>query len=249
MNEKNIKEDIQLKTFEKIKDYSDENFFIKFFKFIFFLLKDTWYVIRNGMPFSEYGVSLYCGEQGSGKSIAMTEYLERMRKKYPNVMIVTNYGYKYQNREFVDWKDFFDIRNGTDGVIFAIDEIQNEFNNQSWKNFPEELLSEITQQRKQKVKIVATAQVYEDVVVQLRRQAFHVIDCMTFANRWTITTCYKKRDYEKALNYTDGTAKVRKMWRKSFIQDDYIRDLYDTEKKIERLKRSTFLSKKERGII
>lgn len=233
----------------KIKDYSSENFFVKIAKFFGFKMKDMWHVMRNGLPFMEYGVSLYCGEQGSGKSIAMTEYLERMRKQYPNLKIVTNYGYKYQTQEFTDWKDFFDIRNGEDGVIFAIDEIQNEFNNQSWKNFPEELLSEITQQRKQKVKIVATAQVYEDVVIQLRRQAFFVIDCMTIGGRWTITKCYKRRDYEKALKSTEGTAKVRKLYSKSFIQDKYLRDLYDTEQKIERLKRTSFMSKKERGVI
>lgn len=233
---------------EKIKygDYSNDNFFIKILKFFIYLFSDAFHTMRNGSKFNEFGITFFCGEQGSGKTMAMTEYLERMRKKYPKVLIVTNYGYKYQTHEFTDWNDFFNIRNGEDGVIFAIDEIQNEFNNQKWKNFPEELLSEITQQRKQKVKIVCTSQVYEDVVIQLRRQAFYIVDCMTFANRLTITKCYKRRDYERALKSTEGTAKVRKVYRKWFVQNEYLRSLYDTERKIERLKRTKFLSREER---
>lgn len=234
---------------EKIKDYTAESFMVKFFKFIWFFIKDVIYVMRNGHVFREYGVTMYCGQQGAGKTIAMTEYLERMRKKFPKAIIVTNYGYIHQTHEFNDWKDFFEIRNGADGVIFAIDEIQNEFNNRAWKNFPEELMSEITQQRKQKVKIVCTAQVYEDVAIQLRRQSFFIVNCATFAERWTFTKCYKRHDYEKALNRVDGFDKLRTLWRKSFIQDGKIRELYDTEKKIERLERSTFMSKRDRGVI
>lgn len=242
-----------LKKFKKdkstIKDYAGESFFVKLTKFLYFKMVDAYYLFKNGVTFNEYGVTFLVGEQGSGKTMAMTEYLERMRKKFPNVMIITNYGYIHETQEFKDWKDFFEIRNGADGVIFAIDEIQNEFNNKSWKNFPEELLTEITQQRKQKVKIVATTQVYEEVVVQLRRQAFYVVECMTFAGRWVITNCYKRRDYEKSLNHVDGTKKVRKMYKKTFIQDDYIRNLYDTEKKIERMQRTTFMTKQERGVV
>lgn len=244
MQQKRIKEDI-----EQIKDYTAESFFIKFVKFFYFYFKDVIFAMRNGHLFKEYGVTMYCGQQGAGKTVAMTEYLERMRKKHPNALIVTNYGYIHQTHEFTDWKDFFDIRNGADGVIFAIDEIQNEFNNRAWKNFPEELMSEITQQRKQKVKIVCTAQEYLDVAIPLRRQSFFIVDCFTLAERWVFTKCYKRRDYEKALNSVDGLSKVRKMYSKSFIQDAKLRALYDTEKKIERLERSSFMSKQERGLV
>lgn len=233
----------------KIKDYSGQSFFVKLPLFIGYKFYDAYRILRYGRPFSEYGVSFFVGEQGSGKSIAMTEYLESMRAQYPDVMIVTNYGYIHQTQEFTDWKDFFNIRNGEKGVIFAIDEIQNEFNNKSWKNFPEELLSEITQQRKQKIKIVCTSQIYEDVAIQLRRQAFFIIECMTVAGRWTIADCYKRKDYEKSLNSVEGTGKVRKMWRKTFVQDGHIRTLYNTELKIERLQRTTFMSKKDRGVV
>jgi len=97
----------------------------------------------------------------------MVEYLERMRKRYPKAKIITNFGYVFEDQPMYSWEDIFTIRNGVEGVIFAIDEIQNEYNSNSWKTFPEGLLSEITQQRKQKIKIVSTSQVFTRVVKQL----------------------------------------------------------------------------------
>ncbi len=74
--------------------------------------------------------------------------------------------------QMTSWRDFMEIRNGTKGVLFLIDEIHSEYSSKSWKDFPEELLSEISQQRKQRIKIVATSQIYSRVVKQLREQAF-----------------------------------------------------------------------------
>ena len=233
---------------QRIKVYSNDGFFTKLIKFIGFKFQDTYKLLRYGRPFDEYGVTLYVGDQGSGKSMAMSEELERLRVSFPKAIIVTNYGYIHETQEFTDWNDFFDIRNGADGVIFAIDEIQNEFNSKAWKNFPEDLLSEITQQRKQKVKILATAQVWEDVVVQLRRQTLFVAECSTLAKRWTRVRCYKRSDYDRSRDLAAGTDKVFPVYKRSFIQNEYLRNLYGTEKKIQRLARTRFQSKSERGI-
>lgn len=230
-----------------IKIYSNEGFFTKLIKFIGFKFYDVYNMFKHGRKFKEYGITLFVNDQGAGKTMAMTEEIERLRVTYPKALIVTNYGYIHQHKEFNDWNDFFDIRNGEDGVIFAIDEIQNEFHSNAWKNFPEELLGEITQQRKQKVKIFATVQVWEDVVVQLRRQTLFVAECSTMAERWTRVRCYKKRDYEKLNN--SPNAKVLKIYSRSFIQNAYLRSLFDTEKKIERMKRTRFQSKSERGVV
>ena len=105
---------------------------------------------------------------GGGKTISMVEYLNRMKDKFPDCKIVTNFNYIRQDMPFTDWRQFTEVRNGLDGVIFAIDELQNEYNSNSWQDFPEELLSTVTMQRKQRIKIVATSQVFTRVVKQLR---------------------------------------------------------------------------------
>lgn len=232
----------------KKKIYSDLGFWVKLWLFTKYFVQDRIYYARQGRKeFKEYGITIFCGEQGAGKSVAMVEYLERMRLKYPSVKIITNFGYKHEDESFNDWQQFFDVRNGLDGVIFAIDEIQNEFNSQKFKEFPEALLGEITQQRKQRVKIVTTAQYFEDVVVQMRRQTHFVVQCMTVAERLVWTRCYKKRDYEKAINRVEGFKNVRKMYSRVFVQDAAIRELFDTDKKIERLSRTVFLPRSERA--
>lgn len=238
----------QSKKKQKFKRYTSKGFFIKFIRFWFMKLYDSYLVMKNGKEFAEFGVSMYCGRQGAGKTMAMTEYLERMREKYPNALIVSNYGYKNQDLVFKDWNDFFDIRNGTDGVIFAIDEIQNEFSSAAWNKFPESLLQEITQQRKQRIKIVCSSQLFTRVAKPLREQCNDVVDCFTIAGRWTFERCFDAVDYNNTIDSPTGKQKKRLLYRKSFIQDNYLRNLYDSYEKIERISRTEFLERDKRAV-
>ncbi|WMJ84288.1 zonular occludens toxin domain-containing protein [Oscillospiraceae bacterium LTW-04] len=196
--------------------------------------------------FSEYGFTLFVGRQGAGKTISMVEYLEEMRQKYPRVKIVTNF--KYLNADYLmqEWRDLFEIRNGTDGVIFAIDEIQGEYSSDKWKDFPEQLLSEISQQRKQRIKIVSTAQAFSRVAKPIREQTSNVRMCRTYLNRYTRWT-----EYDAATFGTGDTPYIVKKrcvpsGRKGFVQSDGLRSLYDTWEKVERMKRLEFIPRAQR---
>lgn len=217
------------------QDLSNKGFSKKLAIFIYRIFGDVRAKIKNGKKFNEYGLTLYCGRQGAGKTMAMTEYLERMRKEYPDAIICTNYGYVNQSFPLEDWKQIFQIRNGDKGVIFAIDEIQNEFNSDNWRNFPEGLLAEVTQQRKQKIKIVGTSQVFTRVVKQLREQTFEVVDCRTFAGRWTFTKAFDAFEYNAAIDSPLAKSKLQRLWRRNFVQSDELRDLYDSYAKIEKM--------------
>lgn len=215
--------------------YSEKNFFVKFFYFWYLKFIDIKNNIKKGREFDEFGVTIFTGRQGAGKTISMVEYLERMRKKYPDCIIVTNFGYANEDKSFDSWQDLVTIRNGIDGVIFAIDEIQNEFSNDKWKNFPEWLLREITQQRKQRIKIVATSQIFTRVVKQIREQAFEVVECRTFAKRWTIMRAFDAEDYNAVLDNPDKKRKIIRIWRRNFIQDNYIRNIFNSYDKVEKI--------------
>lgn len=196
--------------------------------------------------FREYGFTIFVGRQGSGKTISMVNYLEQMRKKYPSVLIVTNFKYTHANRIMKDWRDFFEIRNGTDGVIFAIDEIHSEYSSASWKDFPESLLSEISMQRKQRIKIVATAQVFARVAKPIREQSFSVVCCDSYLGRFTRNREYDAAEYCTADTPYQVRKKCRPISRRSFVQSDELRACYDTWEKVERLKRTEFLPRAER---
>lgn len=199
--------------------------------------------------FKLYGLRLYCGRQGAGKTIGLVYDLERYRKRYPRVKIYTNFGYKHQTAPLTSLNDLLNpsLKNGTDGVIFAIDEIQNEFSCANSKDFPETLLSQVTQQRKQRVCILATSQVFTRVAKPLREQCFIVVVCQTLFSRYTRLKYY---DADAYIEYADNPSrdkrrKLRKKDYQSFVQTDSLRDLYNSYLLIERLSRVGFAPKQQ----
>ena len=109
-------------------------------------MKDI-FAFRGEKVFREYGMTVYTGRQGSGKTMSMTEKLENIKKEFPDVVIMTNFGYLGQDKPLTDWQQLVDCRNA-DGIVFAIDEIQNEFDVYDSRNFNLKELKVITQQRK-----------------------------------------------------------------------------------------------------
>ena len=194
---------------------------------------------RQGIKtFKEYGCTIYVNEQGAGKTASMVEYLDRMKKTYPKVKILTNFGYKDEDKPFTDWNDMRIYRNGLDGVIFAVDEIASEYDNQTWKAFPKWLMREISQQRKQRIKIILSSQVYSDVVKQIRNQCFEVVECRGVGSRWIFQRAFDAKEYNKMIdNPTLEMKELKRKWRYSFIFSDRLRDLYDSYKKVEELKK------------
>lgn len=198
--------------------------------------------------FKEYGFTFFVGFQGAGKTISMVRYLERMRAIYPKCIIVTNFSYYQSDYMLNDWRDLLTIKNGTDGVIFAIDEIHSEYSAASWKDVPEDILSEISQQRKQRVKIVATAQFFTRIAKPLREQASSVVTCSTSFGRLTRNKEYHALQYSMVIDNPYAVNKKLKPFSKSsFVQSDYLRACYDTYEKIKRMKKLEFIPRDKRG--
>lgn len=198
--------------------------------------------------FKPFGVKMFCGRQGQGKTIGMVWYLDRLRKKYPKAKIYTNFNYAHQHGALAKLNDLLVYRNGTDGIIFALDEIQNEFSSAASKDFPETLLGEITMQRKQRIVILCSSQVFTRVAKPLREQCYEVMECRTFLSRWTRLKCYDAVDYNSYIDSTSAERrfKIPKKWKRSFIQSDGLRASYDTYAKVERLSRQGFASRQSR---
>lgn len=231
----------------KIFSFPILHFLSKFVDFLRWKFCDFVYMFINGKEFNLFGVTIFCGRQGSGKTISMVEMLNRIKKEFPDCIIVSNFGYFQQDFALTDWRQLFEIRNGTKGVVFAIDEIQNEYDNSKWQDFPEGILSVITQQRKQRIKILLTSQVYTRVVKQIREQCFEVVECKTFLGRWTREKCFDAEDYNTIIDNPDPQKKFKlpKRWRYSFIQSDYIRNCFNSYAVVDKMKKADFI-KKER---
>lgn len=224
-------------------------FFVMLLDLIRWLIYDLLWTIINGKVFKPYGLTCFVGRQGGGKTISMVEYLDKMTELYPDAIVVTNFNYIKQDMPFTSWRQFTEVRNGLNGVIFAIDELQNEYNSNNWKDFPEDLLSVVTMQRKQRIKIIATSQVFTRVVKQLREQCYEVVECKTLFGRWTRQKCYDADDYNYIVDNPtpERRFRTRKKWKYSFVQNNFIRNLFDSYAVVESIKQKEFINRNERS--
>lgn len=195
---------------------------------------------RDPDNFREYGVHIIAGKQGSGKSITLTYMLLRYQKMYPKLKIKTNYYYEFENVHIGHWKDVVNGTNGIYGEIDVLDEIQNWFNSLQSKEFPPEMLTEITQQRKQTKMILGTSQVFSRIAKPIREQTYMLYEpstlfgCITFVRKYDITT--------DTSGQTD-TKKLRGCF--FFVHNEKLRNSYDTYRKIMDLSNEGFKTENE----
>ncbi len=211
---------------------------------------DAWRFFTRPRKLRLYGIWLYCGLYGQGKTMALTEYLCRMRKKYGDkIYISTNYGFADEDFPLLHWKDL--LKEYDRPVIFGYDEIQNEFNSRDYKNFPYELVKLLTQNRKGNGKqIIGTAQRFGRVDKTIRELCTHVVECKrAYFGRVTKLKKYDVDDYEQMLNEVD-VVKKRKVpcSRYRFIQTDRLRNAYDSFKMLEIARTKEYVSADEKII-
>ena len=225
------------------------SFVINLVSFIYYKIKDLINkrkLKKSGkIIFPYFGLRCYSGRQGSGKTVSMVYDIKDYRRRFPNLKIYTNFKCDYADGQLESLNDLLTIRNGTDGVLFCIDELQNEFSSAVSKDFPETLLSTITQQRKQRIQIFSSSQVFMRMAKQLREQTFEVVECKTFLGRWTFNKCYDADEYNLFVENPDPKKRMKllKKWKRSFVQSDELRASYDTYSVVERLSRQGFKAK------
>ena len=84
-------------------------YMMKFKPIIALVLGIVDFIKLDKKKFRGFGFWLYCGLGGSGKTISMVEYLNRMHKKYPKLKIYTNFNYKYADGKITSWQDLIDL--------------------------------------------------------------------------------------------------------------------------------------------
>lgn len=214
------------------------NFFTKFrFPVAGFLAFRDWLKMDKS-KFRGFGFWVFVGLGGSGKTLSMVEYLNRMKIKYPRVKIYTNFNYKYADGPINSWNDLIEYDNGDDGIIFGFDEIHLTFASQNWADCPENMLEYISQQRKLRKQIVASSQVFTRIDKKLREQTNFVVECKTiFLGRLVFNKAFHTAEYLANDEKMDKGARKRvKAWRNTFIAWDRIRSSYDTMQIMKELK-------------
>lgn len=183
---------------------------------------------KKAYEFKEYGLHMIVGEQGSGKTTTAIHLLQQLKVKYPKCKIRTNMNFKEEDGQIAHWKDLVSNDNGIYGQIELLDEIQTWFNSNQSRDFPVEMLTEISQQRKQRKMLVGTAQVFSRIAKPLREQTSFVYCPFTILGCLTIVRVSKPRFWNE-----DKQVFTRYIRTYFFVHSDKIRNAFDTYKKIE----------------
>ena len=193
------------------------------------------FMAREPDFFKYQGCIIFEGRQGAGKTVSMLQFAREMQREFPLSKCITNVNYEYENDQLDHWRKLIDYKNGHEGVIAVIDELQNWFSSNQSKDFPPEMLQVITQNRKNRRIILGTAQNFIRLAKPIREQATEVRRCATLLGCLTIV-----RKYEPYLDSEGNVAEYKFRGMYFFVHDKELRDSYDTYHVIESLSKSGF---------
>ncbi len=212
-----------------------------FFACLPLYIKDIYKSLRSRKSgaspvFDIYGVHIFCGRVGCGKTISMVRRAQQLKRQYPNVKIYANFNTDVADGFITCWQDIVNLENIDDngvnqGILFLFDEIHLTFSSQSWKTAPDNLLEYISLQRHMHKCIFGASQVWSRVNKVIKEQTDYVIECSSyFKHRLILNKTYSNEDYQ--INGAQKDAGVRKrptLSKESFVATDKLRGLYNTD--------------------
>lgn len=183
-------------------------------------------IVRGRDFFDLFGIWCFTGYYGEGKTLGAVAYALKVKEKYPNVKIYTNFNLVGQDGKIDKWED---ILNLPPWSILIFDEIQGTFASTKFADFPMELLAKLTKCRKKKLAIYASSPVYTRMSIQLRESTEYVIVCKNHfrRSRWFTYDFYHVDQYEKYMEDKDKLKKCR-LERKHVVATDDLYSKYDT---------------------
>jgi len=198
-------------------------------------LRDDLRARKDKEFFRPNGTQVFCGKQGSGKTISAVRAVLKLKRRYPKAIVVTNLqlNVKFKYLQFQTMDELADllvsVNNDKYGVIYLIDEIHTYFNSLDSKNIPMFVFTEISQQRKQRKCIIGTSQLFMRLAKPFREQCDNIVICSTKLGVLTSTAAYDgmtiEQDYDGGIS---GTLQRRGF----FFQTRPIREAYDTYQKV-----------------
>ena len=172
--------------------------------------------------FKPEGLLVFCGEQGSGKTLSAVQYVKKLCEEYPRAILCTNVQInglpeETQVVEYDGLNCLKTLENGYYGVIYLIDEIHLEFNSLESKN----------------IDIIGTSQVYGRLAKPFREQIRNVVLCSNFCKILQVNTLIDgSKSTEKDGHLVTDTVK-RFYW----FHRPELYDSYDTYAKMKRYKK------------
>jgi len=203
--------------------------------------------------FYGWGIHLFTGKFGQGKTSLMTIKAYKMCLEYPQLNILTNIKLSNfpEHTRILPLKTADDILNAPDNTLVLIDEIGTLFNSRDFtsgkKSVPKPLFQHLCQCRKRHMMILATVQRFNLLDKQIRDITATVTTCSSSFghpfSRMLTGLIYDIEEYEAYIANRMYTPLVADSIVE--IQTEQYRHLYDTSELIQGLLEMKYLSDEE----
>lgn len=188
--------------------------------------------------FGPDGILVFCGPQGSGKTLSMVQYARKVCARYPKCVVCSNIDILGISNNVIPWQgveSLVDVQNGEHGVLYLIDEMHLEFNSLESKKIDANVFEQISQQRKQRKHIVGTSQVYTRLAKPFREQFRYAVFCRsTFGHSLQVNSVV---DAETAKE-VDGQLITETVKRCVWFHTPALYEAYDTYAVVKRMRDS-----------
>lgn len=213
----------------------------------------TYIYYKKYKVFYGWGIHLFTGKFGSGKTSLMTIRAYELCEKYPQLHVLTNYCLTNfpEHTEILPLNSPQDILNAPKNTICLIDEIGTIFNSRDFssgkKSIPKPVFQHLCQCRKRNMMIMATVQRFNLVDKQIRDVSATVTECRPslkhpFTRKFT-AFCYDIEEYEAFASNRMYTPIPFDSY--VYIQSEKYRHLYDTTQLIDNMLRDEYISDEE----
>ena len=191
---------------------------------------------NNPDYFYPAGIWVFCGPQGSGKTLSAVKCLKEMCKEYPKAIVCTNIevrGIENEIIPFTDYSQLTTLTNGVKGIIFLLDEIHVLWNSLESKDIPISEMACFCQMRKDRRVILGTSQVYGRIAKPIREQLQYVVDCHNYFN---LIQFNKLLDPSECIE-KNGRLEANSLGNQIWFHSPDLYDSYDTLFKIKKADR------------
>lgn len=191
------------------------------------------YIKPKGSQFP-VGSIVFKGFQGSGKTLSMVHYIFDLQRQFPNCIVYSNIKINgLKNFHLVendrDVAEAISAQNGQNGVVLLLDEAHLFFNKKTGISL--DVLTAISQQRKDRRRIVMSSQIWEELDISLRKQVKHIVSCSRFGRiQFNTISDGESLTYDKL----QGCYVAKTLYTEVFKHNQKLYDSYDTLQKIVR---------------
>ena len=203
--------------------------------------------------FQGWGIHLYTGKFGTGKTSTLVQIAYNYCLKYPQLSVLTNI--KLQNfpkyTKILPLNTALDILNAPANCLVIIDEIGTIFNSRDFSGgkraVPKPLFQHLCQCRKRKMMILATVQRFNLLDKQIRDITATVSTCRAvFRHPYTRLIKVKTYDIDEYEAYTENKSYMpKKLYSRLYLQTNQARQLYDTSQLVDNMLGKEYLSDTE----